>query len=144
MDGTAIVGGALPLRARVAGPLSLTRFAFAWPEESIPCIYTSPSIISSSPSLPIHGPQYPLPRPSSPPAPPARSGTVHSLWPSSLSNAHKGLVLPTQSVQNQIHELAKSLPPPRKQNTACDACRCFRPPPFDASFNLTVHQVQES
>ncbi|KAF6757465.1 hypothetical protein DFP72DRAFT_989340 [Ephemerocybe angulata] len=34
-----------------------------------------------------------------------------------------GLVLPTQSVQNQIHELAKSLPLPRKQNTACDACR---------------------
>jgi len=33
------------------------------------------------------------------------------------------LVLPTQSVQNQIHELAKTLPPPRKQNTACDACR---------------------
>ncbi|KAF8208834.1 hypothetical protein K438DRAFT_1812973 [Mycena galopus ATCC 62051] len=27
-------------------------------------------------------------------------------------------------MQNQIHELAKtSLPPPRKQNTACDACR---------------------
>ncbi|KAH7913412.1 hypothetical protein BJ138DRAFT_1178081 [Hygrophoropsis aurantiaca] len=42
-------------------------------------------------------------------------------------NAHSfsqpGLVLPTQSVQNQIHELAKTLPPPRKQNTACDACR---------------------
>ncbi|KAG6336063.1 hypothetical protein ID866_3036 [Astraeus odoratus] len=35
----------------------------------------------------------------------------------------QGLVLPTQSVQNHIHELAKSLPPPRKQNTACDACR---------------------
>ncbi|KAI0693984.1 hypothetical protein BC835DRAFT_1043215 [Cytidiella melzeri] len=27
------------------------------------------------------------------------------------------------SVQNQIHELAKTLPPPRRQNTACDACR---------------------
>ncbi|PIL22842.1 transcription factor [Ganoderma sinense ZZ0214-1] len=26
-------------------------------------------------------------------------------------------------MQNQIHELAKTLPPPRKQNTACDACR---------------------
>lgn len=34
-----------------------------------------------------------------------------------------GLVLPTTSFQNQIHELAKTLPPPRKQNTACDACR---------------------
>ncbi|KAG2009870.1 hypothetical protein CC2G_012747 [Coprinopsis cinerea AmutBmut pab1-1] len=39
-------------------------------------------------------------------------------------SAHQqGLVLPTQSFQNQIHELAKTLPPPRKQNTACDACR---------------------
>ncbi|KAH6912531.1 hypothetical protein BKA70DRAFT_765503 [Coprinopsis sp. MPI-PUGE-AT-0042] len=36
---------------------------------------------------------------------------------------HAGLVLPTASFQNQIHELAKTLPPPRKQNTACDACR---------------------
>ncbi|KAF9007666.1 hypothetical protein BDZ89DRAFT_1168462 [Hymenopellis radicata] len=26
-------------------------------------------------------------------------------------------------MQNQMHELAKTLPPPRKQNTACDACR---------------------
>ncbi|PCH40006.1 hypothetical protein WOLCODRAFT_116479 [Wolfiporia cocos MD-104 SS10] len=26
-------------------------------------------------------------------------------------------------MQDQIHELAKTLPPPRKQNTACDACR---------------------
>ncbi|KAF9267517.1 hypothetical protein L218DRAFT_955389 [Marasmius fiardii PR-910] len=34
-----------------------------------------------------------------------------------------GLVFPTHSMQNQIHELAKTLPPPRKQNTACDACR---------------------
>ncbi|OJA08788.1 hypothetical protein AZE42_01287 [Rhizopogon vesiculosus] len=39
------------------------------------------------------------------------------------SFSRPGLVLPTQSVQNQIHELAKTLPPPRKQNTACDACR---------------------
>ena len=29
-------------------------------------------------------------------------------------------------MQNQIHELAKTLPPPRKQNTACDACRSVR------------------
>ncbi|KAK2465221.1 hypothetical protein APHAL10511_002575 [Amanita phalloides] len=34
-----------------------------------------------------------------------------------------GLLLPTPSMQDQIHELAKTLPPPRKQNTACDACR---------------------
>jgi hypothetical protein len=50
--------------------------------------------------------------------------------------AKPGLVLPTQLVQNQIHELAKTLPPPRKQNTACDACRsrkvkCNRPPGQD-------------
>uniref|UniRef100_A0A8H8CMA0 Zn(2)-C6 fungal-type domain-containing protein n=1 Tax=Psilocybe cubensis TaxID=181762 RepID=A0A8H8CMA0_PSICU len=38
-------------------------------------------------------------------------------------NQQQGLVLPTPSMQNQIHELAKTLPPPRKQNTACDACR---------------------
>lgn len=31
--------------------------------------------------------------------------------------------MPNSSVQNQIHDYAKSLPPPRKQNTACDACR---------------------
>ena len=29
-------------------------------------------------------------------------------------------------MQNQIHVLAKTLPPPRKQNTACDACRSAR------------------
>ncbi|KAJ7600995.1 hypothetical protein C8J56DRAFT_911818 [Mycena floridula] len=48
----------------------------------------------------------------------------------------QGLVLPTPSMQNQIHELAKTLPPPRKQNTACDACRsrkvkCHRLPGQD-------------
>ncbi|THV05239.1 hypothetical protein K435DRAFT_117888 [Dendrothele bispora CBS 962.96] len=37
--------------------------------------------------------------------------------------SQQGLVLPTPSMQNQMHELAKTLPPPRKQNTACDACR---------------------
>lgn len=39
-------------------------------------------------------------------------------------------------MQNQMHELAKTLPPPRKQNTACDACRsrkvkCNRLPGLD-------------
>ncbi|KIY67126.1 hypothetical protein CYLTODRAFT_397715 [Cylindrobasidium torrendii FP15055 ss-10] len=34
-----------------------------------------------------------------------------------------GSVLATPSLQAHMHELAKSLPPPRKQNTACDACR---------------------
>ncbi|KAF7291597.1 hypothetical protein HMN09_01250800 [Mycena chlorophos] len=34
-----------------------------------------------------------------------------------------GLALPSHSMQSQMHELAKTLPPPRKQNTACDACR---------------------
>ncbi|KAL4250756.1 Zn(2)-C6 fungal-type domain-containing protein [Abortiporus biennis] len=35
----------------------------------------------------------------------------------------QGFKFSTPTVQNQIHELAKTLPPPRKQNTACDACR---------------------
>ncbi|KAJ7095959.1 hypothetical protein B0H15DRAFT_82387 [Mycena belliarum] len=43
--------------------------------------------------------------------------------PSSSSQSSPGLSLPTPSMQNQMHELAKTLPPPRKQNTACDACR---------------------
>ncbi|KAI9465043.1 hypothetical protein BJY52DRAFT_1114446 [Lactarius psammicola] len=41
---------------------------------------------------------------------------------SSLS-LNQAIALPSPSVQNQIHELAKTLPPPRKQNIACDACR---------------------
>jgi len=45
------------------------------------------------------------------------------MLPSSLSY-NPALSLPSPSVQNQIHELAKTLPPPRKQNIACDACRC--------------------
>ncbi|KAH8824974.1 hypothetical protein DL96DRAFT_1817587 [Flagelloscypha sp. PMI_526] len=40
--------------------------------------------------------------------------------PSSSSNGHN---FPDLSMQNYAHELAKTLPPPRKQNTACDACR---------------------
>ncbi|KAF8490785.1 hypothetical protein F5888DRAFT_1620637 [Russula emetica] len=44
------------------------------------------------------------------------------MLPSSLSH-NPALSLPSPSVQNQIHELAKTLPPPRKQNIACDACR---------------------
>ncbi|KAH9999601.1 hypothetical protein BJV74DRAFT_877006 [Russula compacta] len=44
------------------------------------------------------------------------------MFPSSLSR-DPALSLPSPSVQNQIHELAKTLPPPRKQNIACDACR---------------------
>ncbi|KAI0042472.1 hypothetical protein FA95DRAFT_1590767 [Auriscalpium vulgare] len=43
------------------------------------------------------------------------------MFPSSLRTPALGL--PSPSLQNQIHELAKSLPPPRKQNIACDACR---------------------
>ncbi|KAH9038222.1 hypothetical protein EDB85DRAFT_1934135 [Lactarius pseudohatsudake] len=37
--------------------------------------------------------------------------------------APSAIALPSPSAQNQIHELAKTLPPPRKQNIACDACR---------------------
>lgn len=47
------------------------------------------------------------------------------MFPSSLSR-DPALSLPSPSVQNQIHELAKTLPPPRKQNIACDACRYAR------------------
>ncbi|KAF9242578.1 hypothetical protein BU15DRAFT_72694 [Melanogaster broomeanus] len=47
---------------------------------------------------------------------PTPTGTTHSF-------SQPGLVLPGHLVQNQIHELVKTLPPPRKQNTACDACR---------------------
>ncbi|KAJ7254354.1 hypothetical protein B0H12DRAFT_1233393 [Mycena haematopus] len=51
-------------------------------------------------------------------------------------------------MQNQIHELAKtSLPPPRKQNTACDACRsrkvkCNRLPGQDKAMSeLSMHAL---
>jgi hypothetical protein len=35
--------------------------------------------------------------------------------------------LPNPAVQSYIHELAKTLPGPRKQNSACDACRSVLP-----------------
>ncbi|KAF7314275.1 hypothetical protein MKEN_00900100 [Mycena kentingensis (nom. inval.)] len=37
--------------------------------------------------------------------------------------SQSALMLPNHTMQSQMHELAKTLPPPRKQNTACDACR---------------------
>lgn len=43
--------------------------------------------------------------------------------PPYFSMVASALALPSPSLQNQIHELAKTLPPPRKQNIACDACR---------------------
>jgi hypothetical protein len=65
--------------------------------------------------------------PSSPQEP---SSSVAQPGPPSSQRAYSpsllirpGLSLPTPSMQNQMHELAKTLPPPRKQNTACDACR---------------------
>ncbi|KZT64930.1 hypothetical protein DAEQUDRAFT_569812 [Daedalea quercina L-15889] len=42
---------------------------------------------------------------------------------SSRSGGQGTFNLTSTTMQNQIHELAKTLPPPRKQNTACDACR---------------------
>ncbi|KAI8978802.1 hypothetical protein BD414DRAFT_516765 [Trametes punicea] len=39
------------------------------------------------------------------------------------SSASQAFNFSSPTMQNQIHELAKTLPPPRKQNTACDACR---------------------
>ncbi|KAA1469750.1 hypothetical protein DENSPDRAFT_641934 [Dentipellis sp. KUC8613] len=50
------------------------------------------------------------------------SASPQSPDPSS-SVSQTTLGLPSPSMQSQIHELAKSLPPPRKQNIACDACR---------------------
>jgi hypothetical protein len=76
------------------------------------------------------------------------------MLPSSLSH-NPALSLPSPSVQNQIHELAKTLPPPRKQNIACDACRyaiiiylplpcfitsCFRRP-LDRQRKVKCHQL---
>ena len=60
-----------------------------------------------------------------------------------------GLVLPTPSFQDQIHELAKTLPPPRKQNTACDACRSVAFPPYphrthNPSYQGTQGQVLQT
>ncbi|KAF9565678.1 hypothetical protein CPC08DRAFT_153221 [Agrocybe pediades] len=60
-------------------------------------------------------------------------------------------ILPTcLTNKNQIHELAKTLPPPRKQNTACDACRsrkvkCNRVPGQDKCQNYPcTHFVQQA
>ncbi|TCD63254.1 hypothetical protein EIP91_005810, partial [Steccherinum ochraceum] len=64
------------------------------------------------------------------PAKTPSQGPYSSLaWHCSLPSAPSltfhptGFNFSTPSIQNQIHELAKTLPPPRKQNTACDACR---------------------
>ncbi|KAL5482795.1 hypothetical protein ACEPAI_9390 [Sanghuangporus weigelae] len=53
--------------------------------------------------------------------------------------------------QNHIHELAKTLPPPRRQNVACDACRtrkvrCTQLPGQDkvCSIQLIVYYVELS
>lgn len=46
--------------------------------------------------------------------------SIHSSYSPTFPPA---LALPSQSAQSHMHELAKTLPPPRKQNTACDACR---------------------
>ena len=66
-----------------------------------------------------HAARHPLSQPC-----PAAARSVSALFYSdAIAHGFLGLVLPTPSMQNQMHELAKTLPPPRKQNTACDACR---------------------
>ena len=45
------------------------------------------------------------------------------LQPPARSDCPPAFNFSSPTMQNQIHELAKTLPPPRKQNTACDACR---------------------
>lgn len=83
-------------------------------------------------------PQWTLHPRASQPAPRARpvrflfSHTVKKKLDNTLNFAVLGFNFSSPSVQNQIHELAKTLPPPRRQNTACDACRCglsVRPTP---------------
>jgi hypothetical protein len=62
-----------------------------------------------------------------------------TMFSSSLAR-DPALSLPSPSVQNQIHELAKTLPPPRKQNIACDACRCALNPLSLVSFHSLIPQ----
>lgn len=58
---------------------------------------------------------------------------AHSL----LSSAGSTIGLPGHSQQNYMHELAKTLPPPRRQNVACDACRSVHP-----SLHSSVYRAQ--
>ena len=71
---------------------------------------------------------------------PSPSQTAMPMFPSSLSR-DPALSLPSPSVQNQIHELAKTLPPPRKQNIACDACRCARISSLVIIHSLIPHRL---
>ncbi|KAJ7644050.1 hypothetical protein FB45DRAFT_999277 [Roridomyces roridus] len=67
----------------------------------------------------------------------------------SSSVAQPGLLLPTHSMQNQMHEIAtKTLPPPRKQNTACKY-DCGPGPAYNASelareIDSVSHYVQQA
>ena len=57
---------------------------------------------------------------------------INNRWPEAVA-------FPTPTMQSQIHELAKTLPPPRKQNTACDACRlAIRDRPYIYKKNLIL------
>lgn len=64
------------------------------------------------------------------------SSYLHSCSPLFSPLAH-AIGLPTHSQQSYMHELAKTLPPPRRQNVACDACRSV----FNllSPFNLITH-----
>ena len=69
------------------------------------------------------------------------SSPLTSMVASSLSR-NAAVALPSPAVQNQIHELAKTLPPPRKQNIACDACRYAHflyPIPLFTAHRLVAH-----
>ena len=86
-------------------------------------------------------PHHPLPPQPQQPRPPCQPRQTQATLPLPIPKACRRLIplisvkaldsslsspgfnFSTPSVQNHMHELAKTLPPPRKQNTACDACR---------------------
>jgi hypothetical protein len=66
-----------------------------------------------------------------------QSGSVPSFRPCIRSQLAPGLLLPNSSAQNQTQ---LPLPPPRKQNTACDACRCTLHP-YSTCHSMSYHLI---